>query len=161
MSDEWRDIRGYESSYQVSATGQVRSLKRGKLLAPAMNKSGYIQLNLYRFGEVKHFFMHRLVADAFIGPIPQGMWVNHKDGDRTNNHLENLEIVTPKENNEHARRMGLIPLMSPVAKLTEDEVREIRRLKGKVRAVVLAERFAVSVRTIYWIWSGRTWKRVA
>jgi hypothetical protein len=162
----WRDIRGYEGHYEVSKEGQVRSLKRGsRIMAQATGPTGYRQVNLYLYGRVRHFYTHRLVADAFLGPIPEGMEVNHKDGNKDNNTLANLEIVTPEANLQHAREHGLIPMRgeaSHMAKLTEREVREIRlaRANGE-RAAVVAARFGVCERSIYGIWSRRTWRHVA
>src|SRR5689334_4998558 len=81
MSD-WRDVKGCEGHYQVSKSGQVRSLKRGvRVMRPAVNQKGYWQVNLYLNGIVTHFYIHRLVAAAWIGPIPDGHEVNHKDED--------------------------------------------------------------------------------
>jgi len=162
--NDWRDIKGYEGHYQVSSTGQVRSLKRGRrLMSPAVSCTGYYQVNLYLEGRVKHFYVHRLVAAAFIRQIPDGMEVNHKDGDKSNNEVSNLEIVTSEENLRHARDTGLMPSggESPVAKLTEEEVRKIRAARGKrVRVGELADAYGVCERTIYGIWEGKTWRGV-
>jgi hypothetical protein len=106
------------------------------------------------------------VADAFIGPIPEGMEVNHKDGNKDNNAVENLEIITPEANLLHARETGLTPCIrgeaSHMAKLTEREVREIRlaRANGE-RAAAVAARFGVCERSVYGIWAKRTWRHVA
>ena len=164
--NDWRNIKGYEGHYQVSSAGQVRSLKRGgRLMSPAVSRTGYHQVNLYLEGRVKHFYEHRLVAAAFIRPIPDGMEVNHKDGDKSNNDVKNLEIVTSEENLRHARETGLMPSggeRSPVAKLTEEAVREIRRSKDhRERAAEVADRFGVCERTIYGIWERKTWRHVA
>src|SRR5262249_61995747 len=103
-------------------------------MSPAVSRTGYHQVNFYLEGRVKHFYVHRLVAAAFIKPIPDGMEVNHKDGDKSNNDVENLEIVTSEENLRHARETGLMPSggeRSAVAKLTEEEVGEIRRSEDR------------------------------
>jgi hypothetical protein len=160
MIDEWRDIRGYEGHYQVASSGRVRSLKRSKLMAQATSQTGYKQINLYKGGRVKHFYVHRLVAEGFLGPIPPGMEVNHKDGKKHNNDVSNLEIVTALENKRHARELGLVPPPTHLAKLTESQVRKIRWLKGKAKPGEVAKQFGVGVRTIYLIWEGKIWKRV-
>src|SRR5262249_4900184 len=135
--------------------------KRNRLLRQATSQSGYRQLNLYKGGRVKHFYVHRLVAEAFLGPIPPGLEVNHKDGDKANNDISNLEIVTAQENQRHARALGVgPPTPKDLAKLSEQQVREIRRLKGVAAPREVAERFGVGARTIYLIWEGKTWKHV-
>jgi hypothetical protein len=68
-------------------------------------------VNLYRDGKPQHFYVHRLVAEAFIGPIPEGFEVNHKDGCKTNANADNLEIVTARQNIQHAIRLGLMSSM--------------------------------------------------
>ena len=90
----------------VSNKGRVMSLKDSnnpKILKTFLSKSGYVRVNLMRKGKLKQVFVHRLVAEAFIGKIPKGMTVNHKDGNKTNNDLTNLEIVTQSENILHSR----------------------------------------------------------
>ncbi len=164
---EWRDIRGYEGPYQVSNEGQVRSLKRGpRIMSQARSRTGYRQVNLYLYGRVRHWYVHRLVADAFLGGIPDGMEVNHIDGDKGRNDIRNLEIVTPEANLQHARESGLAPDLrgeqSPRAKLTEEKVRDIHLARARNEKVAaVAARYGVCERTIYAIWEGRTWRHVA
>lgn len=111
MSETWRPIKGKEGQYEVSALGNVRSLDRtvnnpvngryrvpGKTLKLCHAKNGYTVVNLGR----KTHYVHRLVCEAFIGAIPNGMTVNHKDGNKANNRASNLEVVTYSENHLHA-----------------------------------------------------------
>ena len=94
----WRDIEGFDG-YQISNEGRVRSFKRGKekILKAQINK-GYLQLELRKNGVRKKEFIHRLVAQAFI-PNPQNLpEVNHKDENKTNNCVENLEWCDRKYN---------------------------------------------------------------
>ncbi len=162
---EWRDIPGYENLYQVSWWGQVQSVRRNRLLSLVLTRSGYLNVNLYRAGNVRHFQVHRLVASAFLGDIPPGYVVNHKDGNKSNNCVENLEIVTAGENSEHARRTGLTPSVrgeaNPKAKLTEEQVREMRRLRRRGAGVTaLAGRFGISRRVAYKILNRELWPHV-
>lgn len=83
--------------WQISKSGEVYSKKSNKILKPYLRR-GYPSLK-YRG---KHYYIHVLVAETFIGEIDEGMCVNHKDGNKQNNHVENLEIVTIKENLQHA-----------------------------------------------------------
>lgn len=93
-----KDIVGYEGLYQVSDDGKVYSLKRGQEVAQRVDRCGYWRCNLSKEGKVKTWFIHRLVADAFI-PNPEGKdTVNHKDENKNNNCVENLEWMTRREN---------------------------------------------------------------
>lgn len=162
-NDYWRTVPGYPN-YQVSRCGEVRSLGRNKLLALYRNDRGYLLVNLYRDGRAKNFLVHRLIASAFLGVIPQGWQVNHLDGDKGNNRVENLEVVTQDENLKHAARTGLLRVgeANHKAKLTEKEVVEIRRLRAEgVRVQEIAYRFNVSERAVYLASNRLTWRHVA
>lgn len=100
--EEWRDIEGFEGLYQVSNLGQVKSLRTGILLRQAKNKFGYLLCVLCVKGDMNSKRVHRLVAQAFLenpSNLPQ---VNHKDGNKANNNVENLEWCTCSENTRHA-----------------------------------------------------------
>jgi hypothetical protein len=111
---EWRDIDGFPG-YQVNAVGQVKSCARtvgksrprptAELLLKLQDKRGYIVAPLIS-GEGKRVnrLVHRLVASAFIGPIPEGMEVNHKNGVKSDNRVENLEYLSPGDNQRHSFR---------------------------------------------------------
>lgn len=118
-TEVWRPIHGYEGLYEVSNHGHVRSLqktivqhfKNGKEkerklksrnIALINNGNGYIYVSFMKHGKRKNFYVHRLVADAFIEK-PEGKdFVNHIDYDRSNNHVDNLEWCTVKENVRHS-----------------------------------------------------------
>ena len=106
----WRDIDGYKGLYQVSSWGRVRStlIVDGNYipLRPEVTKKGYLRVDLYDAnGRRKHKKVHRLVANAFI-PNPDGKpQVNHKDGNKKNNSVTNLEWVTDKENKDHRKNV--------------------------------------------------------
>ena len=109
MEEIWKPIYGFEA-YQVSNLGKVRSkdryansgigirLYKGKLLKPGMDRVGYIHVVLSKDNKQKMFLVHRLVYEAFNGKIPEGMQVNHIDEDKSNNSIENLNVMTCKEN---------------------------------------------------------------
>lgn len=98
-NEEWRDIKGYEGKYQISNLGRVRSIR---IRAYTEKDNGYRYVTLNKNGANHNFFIHRLVAEAFLGEIPSGYVVNHIDYDRANNCLDNLEIITQKENVWHS-----------------------------------------------------------
>lgn len=120
IEEMWKDIPGYEGYYQVSNFGQVRSVDReridklgrrlhvkGKVRKLATSQDGYLEVDLNCNGIVKYMRVHRLVAITFI-PNPENKpEVNHKDGDKKNNRMSNLEWVTTTENIRHAIQTGL------------------------------------------------------
>lgn len=121
MKEVWKDILGYEGLYQVSNQGRVRSLDhivktkrnkdmliKGKVKTISIGKGGYCVVSLQHKDSKKLFQVHRLVAQSFISNIQNKPEVNHIDGDKTNNCIDNLEWVTSSENIQHAIDNGLI-----------------------------------------------------
>lgn len=135
MSEQYIDIKGYEGIYKVSDLGNVISLKskKPKLLKQGITKNGYRLITLFNNGKRKSYYVHRLVAVAFIDNVENKGDVNHKDEIKTNNAAYNLEWVTRKENlnyGTHNQRMidslskGVIAisdggLMKPLKSATE------------------------------------------
>jgi len=98
----WKDIPNYEG-YQVSNLGRVKSFKRGKetLLKPSINTHGYFVVYFYKNGKQKTFKIHKLVAIAFHGHVPDGthkVCVDHIDNNPLNNHVDNLQLISAREN---------------------------------------------------------------
>jgi hypothetical protein len=119
--ETWKSINGYESLYEVSEYGKVRSfdnirvskngsqkLYKGKILKGVVNSVGYLCYDLFNNGIRKNTKAHFLVASEFISERPLKMVINHKDGDKINNHFSNLEWISQKENCIHAFKKGLI-----------------------------------------------------
>ena len=168
----WTPIKGYEN-YEVSSLGRVRSLDRaimrsngrkftirGRIRQPLL-VSGYPTVSLSAEGLVRTFYIHHLVAEAFIGPRPPGKEVAHSDGDKKNPAMSNLRYATRVENEGdkliHGTRVR--GAGSPLAKLTEDQVTEIRRRAGESR-VILAKEFGCSKSNISDIIRRRSWDHI-
>lgn len=115
MTEIWKDVVGYEGLYQVSNLGRVKSLpkqvgfrpQQEKLTAIFIDKRGYCKTNLYKNNTHKQVYVHILVGQAFIPNVADKPQINHIDGDKTNNTVENLEWCTAKENVRHAYTTGL------------------------------------------------------
>lgn len=105
----WKDIQGYEGTYQVSNLGRVRSYKKGKesVLKPIVASKGYTQVALYTNDIPKRLRVHRLVAETFLSNEENKPVVNHINGIKNDNRLENLEWNTHGENIRHAVRTKL------------------------------------------------------
>lgn len=116
MSPEtWRPVVGYEGYYEVSNLGRVRSLdrvdrsgkkRRGRVLRAQPHRDGHLRIRLSRADGGRSFDVHRLVGEAFIGPLPSGMETRHLDGDPSNNASTNLAYGTKAENNDDRVRHG-------------------------------------------------------
>jgi hypothetical protein len=165
---QWRDVPGYEGKYQVSASGDVRRIgggggsKHGRIRKQTDHKAGYKAVSLSSANQGRSFLVHRIVISAFLGPIPDGYEVNHINGVKTDNRIENLEFVTRAENIRHAMDTGLINNIgsdNPTSKLTEAQVAEIRILHaGGTGYKNLGRKYGVSWECIRNIIKGRSWK---
>ena len=107
-AEQWKPVPGYEGLYEVSNLGRVRSLDRtktnghkwkGRILKQPSLRSGYKLVSLWKNGKQKSALVHRLVLFAFVGAQPEGRETRHKDGNNSNNTLDNLSWGTPSENN--------------------------------------------------------------
>lgn len=111
MKEEYRDIAGYEGLYQVSNYGNIKSLgnnksRKEKILKPLVKK-GYLIVTLYKKGVSTNYCVHRLVAQAFIPNPDAKEQVNHINGIKSDNNVQNLEWNTASENVQHAYDLGL------------------------------------------------------
>lgn len=169
MSERWTLVPGFPH-YEISDSGRVRRVvgtrgtPAGHELKPAVSKRGYLRYRLYNgSNEWSAPSVHRLVLLAFVGPCPEGQEVNHKDGDKSNNALDNLEYVTPAVNHEHAVTNGLVAKgeKNGLAKLTAETVREIRDLAGRGASKrELANLFGVHRTRISQVLLGKAWGHV-
>ena len=97
--EEWRDVVGYEGLYKVSNLGNVYSLLSNKILSPSKNHGGYLSVQLSKDNNINRKYIHRLVALAFLGDPPEDkQQINHKDENKENNNVSNLEWISHIEN---------------------------------------------------------------
>lgn len=169
MTEVWKPVVSHPSHYEVSSLGRVRRIKpgrgatAGRILAPCP-QNGYVAVTLYENDRRIKKGIHILVAEAFHGRRPAGKIVNHQDGNKANNRQDNLEWTTQGENAAHAVATGLS--YSPGlpgeangrARLTIEQVIEIRSLKGKASQRQLAREFDVARTTIQLIHQGKNWR---
>jgi hypothetical protein len=106
--ENWKDINGYEGLYKISDEGNVHSFYYNKKLKPKITDGGYAQVTLVKNGTFNYHLIHRLVAINFIENPKNKREVNHKDFDKQNNSINNLEWVTASENQIHSQSRGTI-----------------------------------------------------
>jgi len=104
MNEIWKSIEGYEGIYEVSNLGRVKSLKfnKEKYLKNSLNRDGYVIAHLSKNAITKSFTLHRLVSLLFIDKVDGKDYINHINGDKLNNKVDNLEWCTIKENVNHS-----------------------------------------------------------
>jgi hypothetical protein len=155
MQDEkWVDIQGFESFYQISNFGRIKSLERKVinhksgscrrisehlLTRSKVNSSGYKNVCLYRNNKSKHFYIHRLVAAYFLSAIEGKTFVNHKNGNKQDNFVENLEWCTSLENIQHSITTGLSNTKSNCKKVKDNSTgKEYESIKSAALSLGLA-----------------------
>jgi len=164
LKEIWKDIPNYEGLYQMSNLGRVKSLKFGKekIIKPQENSRGYIQVGLCKEGERKFFKVHRLVMLLFVGA--SDLQVNHINGIKTDNRLENLEYCTGSQNMKHAFNTGLkIPAKGEKhgnAKLTAIEVKKIKYEHKNMMQKDIAKIYGISPPLVSIIRSGKVWQHI-
>lgn len=156
MDERFVPIGGFAGRYEVSNLGNVRSQITKRILKPGRNSSGYLTVNLYLPvvpKKAKSVTVHSLVAAAFLGDRPAGSQIDHKDGDKTNNALDNLHYVTPLENVRLQQSQGRTPKRyhgssHENAKLNHKQVRLLRSMHEQGRCFAeLGRLFGVSAST--------------
>lgn len=184
MEEIWKDVEEFKGYYEVSNLGRVRTkaifiphdgnfnkatggyIKKHHVIAKGyVNRYGYLHTKLCKLGDCKHRTIHRLVAIAFLENPENYKQVNHIDGDKQNNRVDNLEWVSASQNIRHAYDTGLMNSDHLKgenhynSKLTEQNVKEIREYyKNKeLSQRGLAKKYGVGVTTIADIINNKTW----
>ena len=178
MREIWKDVVGFEGLYKVSNLGSVKGMSKSwvcgmysgirtkpeSILKLSIESNGYYQVWMAKSGDGKHYLVHRLVAKAFLENLENKKDVNHKNGNKLDNALDNLEWCTRSENIIHAFRNNFKKPSSGskhgMSKLKEDDVLKIRELAGKYTKLELAEMFGVGRRSINNIVNYKSWTHI-
>jgi len=171
MSEEWKPV--YDGFYEVSNRGRVKRVRPrfdcvkgnrriNRLIKPQKLPAGYLLVTLCVMGVHHQLLLHRLVAAAFLKPVPDGMQVNHKNGLKHDNRSVNLEYLSAQDNCIHASRTGLTSIGEDHyrAKLTERDVRSIRKEYVYGSGVRMAGQYGVTGAMIHRIVRRKNWKHI-
>lgn len=159
MNETWKNLYNF-STYQISNTGRVRKTELRKL---SIDSVGYHRLHLSRDNHQRVIGVHRAVWESFVGPIPPDKMINHKNGIKTDNRLENLELVTNRENIEHYKNNLLTYRGEKVntSKLNGNKIRKIReKFENGYSASRLMRDYGVSRTTIQRIVKRKSWRHI-
>lgn len=178
MIEKWKPVKGYEGLYEVSSLGRIKSLSKRvdsgkchrsypeKILKPGKDSKGYLRVVLSDYNHKSHTYkLHRLVAEAFI-PNPKKLpEVNHIDGNKANDSVDNLEWIGRSDNLKHAYKNALKSVKgakNPAAKLTAEQVVFIKAhfipRDNEYGCVPLSKKFNVHRKTISRVVNGTSWK---
>ena len=152
-AEEWHPAVGYEEEIEVSTFGRIRQRSTRKIVRGWKHHCGYVVIDMVKNGKRRKEYVHRLVAQTFLGPA-RSRNVNHKDGKPANNHVCNLEYLTQADNIRHAYRLGL----NGRAKLNGAKARQILELRATMKYKDIAAMFGVSVSTIEDVFHKGRWK---
>lgn len=129
MNIEWIDILGFENNYMVSNTGQVKNKNTERILKPTKGKDGYLRVDLRIGDKRKNATVHRVLMESFFGATD--LDVNHKDGNKSNNNINNLEFCTRRENLIHALDNDLRkPRKKNIIIAFNEDKEEVMRFEG-------------------------------
>jgi len=168
---EYKIIISTNGRYEINNNGDIRSTKTKQKMHQSKAGAGYLRINAWI--NKKHItkYVHRLVAEIFIGSCPNNMEVNHIDGNKLNNNVSNIEYISHSENLKHAIKIGIrkpshisrnVGENHGLSKLTNNDVIEMRRLwdTGNYTQSELSKTFGINFRRVSCIVRGDSWKHL-
>ena len=158
MNEIWKDIKGFEGLYRISSEGRVFSIKKNSLKKNNLGANGYFRVSLWRLKKPHYIYIHRLIAGHFIENPKNLKCVNHKNGNKQDNRIKNLEWCSHSFNNKHAYEIGL---KTPLTKLSKEQALKVLDLKKNgLSNKEIGDMMGVSRQTIYSLVTGRSWKKL-
>lgn len=160
-TEKWLPVVGYEDYYQISDQGNIFSFFTSRPIKAFLTRKGYLRVDF----KGKKFLVHKLIMETFVGKEPK-LQVNHKNGIKTDNRLENLEWTTAQQNVDHAWGLGLVPRPTgskhPRATITEEDVVKIRvaKITKSYGLNALAKDFNTTREVIKKVRYRQNWKHV-
>lgn len=163
MEEIWKPVTGYEGLYEVSNLGRVKSLRNNIIMKDFLSNKGYKLIKLSKEKARKAYSIHRLLAQAFISNKENKKYINHLNGIRNDNNINNLEWVTGRENNLHTSRIMKRNTGEThgSAKLKKKDILEIRiMLRNNIPHSIITEEYGIVSSTISYINQRKTWRHV-
>ncbi len=156
------DVKDFEERYCVTPEGKVWSKRSKRFLKSYKTRRGYEMVDLMMRWKKKKFLVHRLVALAYLPNHEKKEQVNHKDGNRNNNHAKNLEWATNQENRDHAISTGLVRPETYARKLSTKQALAIIKeyKKGGTSFAKLGKKYGVNHNTVWLLFKGKNWKHL-
>lgn len=174
MKEIWKDIKNYEGLYQISNFGNVKSLARSidcgkfirnvkeKLLKQSKNSSGYLHVTFSKNNKLKTFTVHKLIMNTFIGD--SNLTINHKDCNKENNNINNLEYITNEDNLKHAHKNKLINYRKGInhhcTRISLTNLNKIYKMAMEgIPHKIIAEKFNIAISTVSTIKTKKSYRK--
>jgi|SRR6185369_12819676 len=169
----WKDIPGYNGRYKASDQGEILSInwrntrgymRKGKIMKQSHESNGYLHLNMVTENGSKLVLAHRLIAETFLAPVEGKIFVNHKNGIKHDNRVENLEWCTKSENSKHSFSIGIQDnkgVNHPSARFNNEQITEMREKHSNgISAYKISKEYKMSYTNAKDIVSRRTWSHI-